>query len=140
MKLIKFKCQLSLQNLHEKQNILENYIKTVKMKPDNLQIAKSIIINQLCVEANEDLKNLPIYKHSLKYHLNKANELLERRLPEYDAAFEHAEEFMQYSQQRIELITMQLSKLRIDELIYISHFLELYNKNTEKAVKMLSKI
>lgn len=110
------------------------------MKPDNLQIAKSIIMNQLCVEANEDLKSLPIYKQSLKFHLNKAIELLEQRLPEFNEAYEQAEEFMQYSQVRIEAIIPQLTKLRVDELVYLSHFIELYNKNTKEAVEMLSEL
>lgn len=109
------------------------------MHEENLKIALAIIMNQLCIEANEALIGLPVYKQSLKYHLNKACELLEKRLPEYNAVYEETEEFLQYTQSRIEVIVPQLAKLRLDELVYVSHFLELYNKDHQEAVEMLAK-
>ena len=105
----------------------------------NLQIAKAIIINQLCLEANEDLKNLPIYRQNLKFHLNKVIEELEDRVDEFNDSYEIVEDFIRYSSKKIEELIPMIVNLRLDELVYLSHFIELYNKDHQEAVEMLAK-
>lgn len=107
----------------------------------NFAIAKSIIINQLCIESNEALKDFPkVYRHNLKFHSNKTIEELEKRLSEFDQAFEKAEEFMLYTQQRIELITPLLAGLRIDELSNLPDLIMAYNKRPEACQRFINKV
>lgn len=108
---------------------------------ENFAIAKAVIINQLAIEANEDLlKFKRLANFSLKHDLKKVINSLEKRLPECDLAHQEAEEFYLYSQKRIESIIPLLSNLRIDKLIKLSEFLEAYKLNPEKCDEFLSQI
>lgn len=107
---------------------------------ENFAIAKAIIINQICIEANEALKPYShIYRFSLKHHCNSVIDELEKRMPECDKAFESAEEYFTYSQQRIEMLIPLLSQLRIDEITNITHFIEAYKTDPEGCYKFLCK-
>jgi hypothetical protein len=110
-----------------------------KQQEENFAIAKAIIINQICIEANEELRDYPrIYRFSLKHHANKTIEELEKRIPECDDAFKVAEEFYTYTTQRIEMIIPMIAKLRTDELTNIVDFIEAYKIDPDKTRKFLS--
>ena len=106
----------------------------------NFAIAKAVIVNQICIEANEDLRNYPqIYRHALKFHCNSLIKELEKRMPECDRAFEETKDYFIYSQQRIEMLIPLISGLRFDELINIADFIEAYKKDAESCREFLSK-
>lgn len=110
-----------------------------KKLEQNFAIAKAIIFNQICIEANEELRDYPsIYRFALKHHANKTIEELERRIPECDLAFKESEEFFMYTTQRIEMIIPLLAKLRFDEIMNITDFIEAFKKDPDGCREFLS--
>lgn len=110
-------------------------------KDFNYTIAKVIIMTQINLESLEDLKRFNVnYKRNLKYHANGLIKELEKRLPQYDLAFAEAEDFMLFTQQKIEFIVPLIASWNLDELASIADYLVAYRIDPDATLESLKKI
>lgn len=109
-----------------------------QQEQENYDIAQLVIFNQLCIEANDRLKDYPkFFRHGLKKASNDLNRELEKHIPLYDEIYAQTEEFMQMTQQQLEYLVPVLRGMRLDELATIPFLVKAYRENREKTEKFL---
>ena len=90
------------------------------MKDKIYSVTKAIIYGQLMLEAMDEVKGLPIFKHSLKRKINQAEQELEKELGKYMMTLtKNNEEFYYNLQTHIEdLITKLESNFDIHKISF----------------------
>lgn len=112
-----------------------------KHEQENFDIAQLVIFNQLCIEANDRLKDYPkFFRQNLKRASNELNRELEKHIPVYDVVYAETEEFMQITQQQLEYIIPALRGMRLDELATIPFLIRAYREHRDKTEMFLQEI
>ena len=109
------------------------------MKDKIYSVTKAIIYGQLMLEAMDEVKGLPIFKHSLKRKINQAEQELEKELGKYMMTLtKNNEEFYYNLQTHIEDLITKLAKLNIEELPLINKIIDEYMKDADNWKKNLT--
>lgn len=97
-----------------------------------LEYLKSIILGQLLLEANDNLKFTKQYKQSLKNRINALNKDLESIVSdEYIKMHKADPEMLLNIERKIESLVHKLSTKTIDELVMLEAIIEKYETNKE---------
>jgi hypothetical protein len=97
-----------------------------------MDVVKSIILSQLLLENNEELKGTKFYRQELKRDLNKIIGSLDKYSREYyDTLYNNDNDMVNNIMNRIEALTMKLSSSTIEDLILIDAVIDKYNENKE---------
>lgn len=90
-------------------------------------VSKAVIYGQLMLEALDDVKELPMFKQSLKFKVNQAEKQLEKELEKYIIAFaKEDEEFYMNIQNHIDNLVSKLSNLSLEELPLVGKIIDEY--------------
>ena len=104
----------------------------MKDNPIQLEYLKSILLSQLLLECNENLRYTTQYKGALKHLLNKVNTHLESTVfDEYTKIYNTDSEMTTNILRSIESIVDKLTKSTLDELVLINATIDKYNENKE---------
>ena len=102
------------------------------MKDKIYVVTKAIIYGQLMLEAMDEVKDLPIFRHSLKRKINQAELELEKELGKYMTNLsQNNEEFYLNLQTHIEQLITKLSKLSIEELPLVNKIIDEYMNDSD---------
>lgn len=106
-------------------------IKTNNME-NQLNYVKSILLGQLLLEANDQLKGTNRYKQSIKQQVNKVNEMLEPiAKAEYDKLYSVDPEMVTNILNKIEALVDKIKGSSIDDLVLINAVIDKYKENKE---------
>lgn len=97
-----------------------------------LEYLKSIILGQLLLEANDNLKTTTQYRQSLKNRINSLNKDLESIVSEEYVKMHKSEpEMLLNIERKIESLVHKLATKTIDELVMLESIIEKYETNKE---------
>lgn len=100
--------------------------------PIQLEYLKSVLLSQLLLECNENLRFTKQYNGALKHLLNKVNNHLETTVyDEYRKIYNTDAEMTTNILRSIEDIVLKLTTSNLDELVMINAVIEKYNDNRE---------
>tara|TARA_R100001369_G_scaffold24066_2_gene44181 strand:+ start:226 stop:588 length:363 start_codon:yes stop_codon:yes gene_type:complete len=90
-------------------------------------VSKAVIYGQLMLEALDDVKELPMFKQSLRFKVNQAEKQLEKELEKYIIAFANEDEsFYMNIQNHIDNLVSKLSSLSLEELPLVGKIIDEY--------------
>ena len=90
-------------------------------------VTKAVSYGQLMLEALDDVKELSIFKHSLKHKVNQVEKELEKELEKYVNLFaENDETFYMNIQNHIDNLVTKLSMLGVEELPLVAKIIDEY--------------
>jgi hypothetical protein len=90
-------------------------------------VTKAVIYGQLMLEALDDVKELSIFKHSLKHKVNQVEKELEKELEKYINLFsDNDEQFYMNIQNHIDNLVTKLSMLGVEELPLVAKIIDEY--------------
>lgn len=102
------------------------------MNAIQLEYLKSIILGQLLLEANDNLKFTTQYRQSLKNRINSLNKDLESIVStEYIKMHKADPEMLLNIERKIESLVHKLATKTIDELVMLEAIIEKYENNKE---------
>ena len=103
-------------------------ITNIMEKPEVFySVTKAVIYGQLMLEALDEVKELKIFKHSLKFKVKQAEQELERELEKYINLFaKNDEEFFMNIQNHIDALVSKLSSLGVEELPLVNKIIDEY--------------
>lgn len=102
------------------------------MNAIQLEYLKSIILGQLLLEANDNLKFTTQYRQSLKNRINSLNKDLESIVSqEYIKMHKADPEMLLNIERKIESLVHKLATKTIDELVMLEAIIEKYETNKE---------
>jgi prephenate dehydrogenase len=97
-----------------------------------LEYLKQVILSQLLLECNENLRFTVQYKQQIKNRINLLNKDLESVVyKEYASIYNTSPEMTTNILNKIESLVTKLSTSTLDELIMIDAVIEKYNENKE---------
>jgi prephenate dehydrogenase len=100
--------------------------------PIQLEYLKSVLLSQLLLECNENLRFTKQYNGALKHLLNKVNSHLETTVyDEYRKIYNTDAEMTTNILRSIEDIVLKLTTSNLDELVMINAVIEKYNDNRD---------
>lgn len=113
----------------------------VKIAPEQ-KIVRSILLNQLALNANENLYfSAPsMYKRKLKYAFNNYIDELRKSETDYDMIFEQQEEATVSSYEAIQQFTDIVSKIQIWDMPDAGAILEAFLKDKKSLLGIANKI
>lgn len=99
---------------------------------NQLNYVKSILIGQLLLEANDQLKGTNRYKQNVKNQVNKVNELLEPiAKSEFDKLYSVDPEMVTNILNKIEALIDKIKGGSIDDLVMIDAVIDKYMANKD---------
>jgi prephenate dehydrogenase len=102
------------------------------MSQIQLEYLKQVILSQLLLECNENLRFTVQYKQQIKNRINSLNKDLESIVfEEYTNIYKTDPEMTTNILNTIDDLVNKLSKSTLDELIMINAVIEKYNENKE---------
>ena len=102
------------------------------MKTTKLEYLKQVILSQLLLECNENLRFTVQYKQQIKNRINSLNKDLESVVSEeYTKIYKTDPEMTTNILNTIDALVTKLSKSTLDELIMINAVVDKYNENKE---------
>jgi prephenate dehydrogenase len=102
------------------------------MNTIQLEYLKQVILSQLLLECNENLRFTVQYKQQIKNRINSLNKYLESIVfEEYTNIYKTDPEMTTNILNTIDALITKLSKSTLDELIMINAVIEKYNENKE---------
>jgi hypothetical protein len=111
----------------------------MKDNPIQLEFLKSVLLSQLLLECNENLRFTKQYNGALKHLLNKVNSHLETTVfDEYRKIYNTDAEMTTNILNSIEDIVLKLASSNLDELIMINAVIEKYHENKEWFIEHTS--
>jgi len=104
----------------------------MKDNPIQLEFLKSVLLSQLLLECNENLRFTKQYNGALKHLLNKVNSHLESTVyDEYRKIYKADAEMTTNILNSIEDVIIKLTTSDLDELVMINAVIEKYKENKE---------
>jgi hypothetical protein len=102
------------------------------MNTIQLEYLKQVILSQLLLECNENLRFTVQYKQQIKNRINSLNKDLESVVfEEYKSIYKTDPEMTTNILNKIESLVTKLTTSTLDELIMIDAVIEKYNDNKE---------
>lgn len=102
------------------------------MNAIQLEYLKQVILSQLLLECNENLRFTVQYKQQIKNRINQLNKDLESVVfQEYTKVYKTDPEMTTNILNKIESLVTKLTTSTLDELVMIDAIIEKYNDNKE---------
>lgn len=102
------------------------------MNTIQLEYLKQVILSQLLLECNENLRFTVQYKQEIKNRINNLNKDLESVVhKEYASVYKTDPEMTTNILNKIEALVTKLTTATLDELIMIDSVIDKYNDNKE---------
>lgn len=102
------------------------------MNAIQLEYLKQVILSQLLLECNENLRFTVQYKQQIKNRINQLNKDLESVVfQEYTKVYKTDPEMTTNILNKIESLVTKLTTSTLDELVMIDAIIEKYNENKE---------
>ena len=99
----------------------------------HLNYLKSVLIAQLLLEANDELKGSKAFKQNVKYQVGKTNKLLEEVYQEgFNVVYYNNPEFCTNVLNKIDSLIHKIKIATIDELVMIDALIDKYYENSEE--------
>lgn len=99
----------------------------------HLNYLKSVLIAQLLLEANDELKGSKAFKQNIKYQVGKTNKLLEEVYQEgFNVVYYNNPEFCTNVLNKIDSLIHKIKIATIDELVMIDALIDKYYENSEE--------
>lgn len=106
------------------------------MNDTQLNYLKSVLLSQLLLEANDQLKMTKQYKLNVKNQINKLDKMLEDTVrEEYNNLYDTDPEMVTNILNKIESLIDKIKGSSIDELVMIDSILDKYQENKEWFVE-----
>lgn len=103
------------------------------INPRHLNYLKSVLLAQLLLEANDELKGSQAFKQNIKYQVGKANKLLEQVYQEgFNTIYYNNPEMCTNVLNKIDSLIHKIKVASIDELVIIDALVEQYFNNKEE--------
>ena len=102
------------------------------MNTTQLNYLKTVLLSQLLLESNDQLRFTTQYKLNIKNQINKLNEMLEEVVrKEFDSIYTTDPEMTTNIMNRIEGIVDKIKDSSIDELVMLDAVVDKYKENKE---------
>jgi len=99
----------------------------------HLNYLKCVLISQLLLEANDDLKGSKAFKQNVKYQVSKTNQILEQVYQEgFNTVYHNNPEMCINVLNKIDGLIHKIKKATIDELVMIDALVDQYFNNKEE--------
>ena len=99
----------------------------------HLNYLKSVLIAQLLLEANDELKGSKAFKQNIKYQVGKTNKLLEEVYQEgFNVVYYNNPEFCTNVLNKIDSLIHKIKTATIDELVMIDALIDKYYENSDE--------
>jgi hypothetical protein len=103
------------------------------LNPRHLNYLKSVLIAQLLLEANDELKGSQAFKQNIKYQVGKTNKLLEQVYQEgFNTIYYNNPEMCTNVLNKIDSLIHKIKVASIDELVIIDALVDQYFNNKEE--------
>ena len=101
----------------------------------------AVILNQLALNFNEDLKYTKFYKHELKKSLNMTiKHLIKAEQTEFDLVFDAEEERTDFISQNVLAIIEQISKGGFTDMVVVGNILLAHQKDPKAIEGIVKKV
>ena len=98
----------------------------------HLNYLKSVILSQLLLEANDELKGSNAYKHNIKLQVNRTSKMLEDTFKnDYAMIYANNQEMCTNVLNKIDSLVDKIKTASIDELVMIDAIIDKYFENQE---------
>ena len=102
----------------------------------HLNYLKCVLISQLLLEANDDLKGSKAFKQNVKYQVSKTNQILEQVYQEgFNTVYHNNPEMCINVLNKIDKLIHKIKTATIDELVIIDALVDQYFNNKEEINK-----
>jgi len=102
----------------------------------HLNYLKCVLISQLLLEANDDLKGSKAFKQNVKYQVGKTNQILEQVYQEgFNTVYHNNPEMCLNVLNKIDGLIHKIKTATIDELVIIDALVDQYFNNKEEINK-----
>ena len=99
----------------------------------HLNYLKCVLISQLLLEANDDLKGSKAFKQNVKYQVGKTNQILEQVYQEgFNTVYHNNPEMCINVLNKIDGLIHKIKTATIDELVMIDALVDQYFSNKEE--------
>ena len=106
---------------------------TETLNPRYLNYLKSVLIAQLLLEANDELKGSEAFRQNIKYQVGKTNKLLEQVYQQgFNTIYYNNPEMCTNVLNKIDSLIHKIKIASIDELVIIDALVDQYFKNKEE--------
>lgn len=103
------------------------------LNPRYLNYLKSVLIAQLLLEANDELKGSEAFRQNIKYQVGKTNKLLEQVYQQgFNTIYYNNPEMCTNVLNKIDNLIHKIKVASIDELVIIDALVDQYFKNKEE--------
>lgn len=103
------------------------------LNPRYLNYLKSVLMAQLLLEANDELKGSEAFRQNIKYQVGKTNKLLEQVYQEgFNTIYYNNPEMCTNVLNKIDSLIHKIKIASIDELVIIDALVDQYFKNKEE--------
>lgn len=102
----------------------------------HLNYLKCVLISQLLLEANDELKGSKAFKQNVKYQVSKTNQILEQVYQEgFNTVYHNNPEMCINVLNKIDKLIHKIKTATIDELVMIDALVDQYFNNKEEINK-----
>ncbi len=102
----------------------------------HLNYLKVVVLSQLLLEANDELKGSNAYKHNIKLQINRTSDMLERVFKDdYSIIYTNNPEMCTNVLNKIDGLIDKIKTATIDELVMIDAVVDKYYENQDWFIK-----
>lgn len=127
------------KQMEQKELEHQEQVRGVQDEPINdrhLAYLKCVLISQLLLEANDDLKGSKAFKQNVKLQVNKTSNILESVYQEgFNAIYNNNPEMCTNVLNKIDSLMHSIKTASIDELVMIEALVKQYKENKEEINK-----
>ena len=110
--------------------------RTTEITDRHLNYLKVVILSQLLLEANDELKGSQAYRQNIKLQVNRTSEMLENVFKnDYTIIYANNPEICTNVLNKIDMLVNKLKSASIDELVMIDAIVDKYYDNQEWFIK-----
>ena len=124
--------QLELMKEEQKAGVPEAQTIDEAISNKHLNYLKSVLIAQLLLEANDELKGSKAFRQNIKYQVGKTNKLLEEVYQEgFNTVYYNNPEFCTNVLNKLDGLFDKIKTATIDELVMIDALIDQYYKDQD---------
>ncbi len=133
-KQIEYYKQMEQKELEHQEQVRGVYDEPINDR--HLAYLKCVLISQLLLEANDDLKGSKAFKQNVKLQVNKTSQILEQIYQEgFNTVYHNNPEMCTNVLNKIDSLIHKIKTASIDELVMIDALLDNYFQNKEEHNK-----
>ena len=105
----------------------------------HLNYLKSVLISQLLLEANDELRGSKAFKQNVKHQVNKTSKILENEYQQdFNVIYNNNPEMCTNVLNKIDNLIHKIKTASIDELVMIDALVDNYFENKEELIETQS--